>query len=317
MPEIDPNLIAALAEGILDSADAAAAAIAADPRATAELTYQRAALSAIAAAPSVRLSDEERHSLRTAVAGAVNLELDPEPKRTRSRRRSAPWGAIAVAAVSLTAIVAIVPLVGLLSTGDSGNTAATVFGAAPLTTVVSQAVDDLGATADETPTIGGEERTTTHPREAEPSATTTTAVPNTTAAATTTEGADISAAPTLPLTSESGLTTTTAPTVSPGENDTSAATGPEERLRIPSFSDADGAALYQAWVADPEAAADRPPECDIVATQQLGDESELLVVPVEIGEIDPKSALAYLAVAGDDVTDLFLVDGTTCLAITP
>ena len=313
MPEIDPNLIAALAEGILDAAQAAAAeaAIAADPRATAELTYQRAALSAIAAAPSVRLSDGERNSLRAAVAGAVNLELDPEPKPALSRRRSAPWGAIAVAAVSLTAIVAIVPMVGLLSTGDSGDgAAATVFDAARVTTVVSQAVDDLGATADETLAIGDEERRSTSPTEGEPSSTTTTTP------APAREAAEIAAAPTLPLTSESGLTTATA-TVSPGEGAPFAATGPEQRLKIASFSDADGAALYQAWVADPEAAADRPHECDIAANQQLGDEIELLVVPVEIGEIDPMSVLAYLAIAGDAVTDLIFVDGTTCLPITP
>ncbi|MEK7252043.1 MAG: hypothetical protein AAB198_02140, partial [Actinomycetota bacterium] len=124
MHRFDPELVAALAEGTLEAAEAAEleAQIAGDPAALAELAKQRAALAAIRTAGSPRLDAAERSSLRAAVAEQLGLTPSESPSVTRPRRVA--WGAIAVAASALLAIVAFAPVAGLLKTGggdDAGD----------------------------------------------------------------------------------------------------------------------------------------------------------------------------------------------------
>lgn len=119
----DHDLIAALAEGRLDPREAqdAERSIAADPEAAEVLAAHRRALSALGALQPATLTETERDQLRNSVAGAVGLDLTPEPVV----RRRAPWAAISVAAATLAALVAVVPLAGLL-TGSGDSTADTL-----------------------------------------------------------------------------------------------------------------------------------------------------------------------------------------------
>jgi hypothetical protein len=130
MTYFDPELIAALAEGRLPPAEAAALEreIGADPAAASELAAQRRALHAITALAPATLSDPERQRLRSSVAAELGLDTAPEPLSTRPRRtRRIPWPAVAVAAASLVAIVAVVPGLGLLSTDDGDSSATFVL----------------------------------------------------------------------------------------------------------------------------------------------------------------------------------------------
>lgn len=128
MVKYDPDRIAALAAGSLDPAEAAAleAAIAADPRAAAELAAQRLALDAIRRSPAPVLSADERTELRRAVAAALHLEDSEQPVAAITARRRLAWRPLAVAAAALAALVAVVPLFGLLSAGDNEASMTTV-----------------------------------------------------------------------------------------------------------------------------------------------------------------------------------------------
>jgi hypothetical protein len=150
MAKYDPDLIAALASGSLDPAEAAAAeaAIAADPRAGAELAAQRLALDALRRAPAPVLSATERTELRNAVAAALHLEDSPAPAPAAAARRRVPWRPLAVAAAALAALVAAVPLFGLLSLGDQDQ---------PLSTVALEATSDARAGAEVPPAGDGTE----------------------------------------------------------------------------------------------------------------------------------------------------------------
>jgi hypothetical protein len=141
MNSLDPELLAALAEGSLSPAAAAAleARIATNPAALAELGIQRKALAFIRSASAPRLQDEERTALRVGIATQLGLTPDAVP-RPAPRRRVA-WGAIAVSASALAAIIALAPVVGLL--GDRGDDdAATV--ADGTTTLEDDAARDAG-----------------------------------------------------------------------------------------------------------------------------------------------------------------------------
>lgn len=143
MPELDHDLITALAEGRLGVNEAAAAerAIAADPDAAAALALQRHSLAATRAAPPAALTDGERDNVRMAVAEAIGFDRRPAPAGSRRR---VPWGAIAVAAGTLAALVAVVPIAGLLTGGqpDSSNVS---LGLAEVDASGARTADDTGA----------------------------------------------------------------------------------------------------------------------------------------------------------------------------
>ncbi len=124
MSRHDPDAIAALAEGRLDSEEAATLEreISADPVAAAELVAHRTALKEMAEASRYELSTSERLALRSAVADAIGIAV-PEPVAERNARR-VPWGSLGIAASAVVGLIAIVPLVGLLSTGGGDETAA-------------------------------------------------------------------------------------------------------------------------------------------------------------------------------------------------
>ncbi len=156
MRDFDPDLVAALAEGTLPPAEAAAleARLAGDRRAAAELAAQRAALAAIRGAATPRLEERERIALHAAVAGHLGLTADGPAVAPRSRRRMA-WGPIAVAATTLVAIVAFAPSVADLAGGDDEG-AITAEGA---TTVATSDLEfdaaPLGAELPPEPTVAG------------------------------------------------------------------------------------------------------------------------------------------------------------------
>lgn len=152
MAKYDPDRIAALAAGALDPAEAAVleAAIAADPRAAAELAAQRLALEAIRCAPAPLLSEAERTELRRAVAAALHLEDSAQPAAVAlASRRRVPWRPLAVAAAALTALIAAVPLFGLLSVGDDEAAMTTIALSATTESqdfsTATQAGEELGA----------------------------------------------------------------------------------------------------------------------------------------------------------------------------
>lgn len=148
MRRFDLDTIAALAEGRLDPSDAAAleAAIAADPRAAAELTRQRLALSVLHEAPEPSLTDSERSILHSAVASALGIEDGAILDRRSTAATGAgvrlsppgekriPWGAIGVAAVGLAALVMVVPVADMLSSGGDDSAGATTFAEAAVAT---------------------------------------------------------------------------------------------------------------------------------------------------------------------------------------
>lgn len=148
MPSFDPELVAALAEGTLGAAEAAAleARIAADPSAAAELAAQRAALAAIRGAGSPRLDGRERTALHAAVAEQLGLSSAGAP--AASRRRRIAWGPIAVAATTLVAIVAFAPMVGDLAGKDDD---AAVTAEAATTVVTDQGAFDATTLGSELP----------------------------------------------------------------------------------------------------------------------------------------------------------------------
>src|SRR3990172_7716474 len=162
MHRFDPELVAALAEGTLEAAEAGAleAQIAADPAALADLAKQRAALAAIRTAGSPRLEDLERTTLRAAIAEQLGLAAADAPAAAPTRRVA--WGAIAVAASALVAIVAFAPVVGLLSTGGSDDAGDLTFGD-DATLVADEADAPLGASLPPGDDMETEAITTTAP----------------------------------------------------------------------------------------------------------------------------------------------------------
>ena len=162
MHRFDPELVAALAEGTLEAAEAGAleAQIAADPAALADLAKQRAALAAIRTAGSPRLEDLERTTLRAAIAEQLGLAAADSPAAAPTRRVA--WGAIAVAASALVAIVAFAPVVGLLSTGGSDDAGDLTFGD-DATLVADEADAPLGASLPPGDDMETEAITTTAP----------------------------------------------------------------------------------------------------------------------------------------------------------
>lgn len=149
MNSFDPELLAALAEGRLAPADAAAleAAIASDPTALGEVEAHRTALALIRSGSSIRLRDEERTALRAAVAAQLGLSSQGMPVRTPRRRVA--WGAIAVSAAALAAIIALAPVVGLIGDRGGDDSAMTVADAAP--TLDGDAARDAGPLESESP----------------------------------------------------------------------------------------------------------------------------------------------------------------------
>jgi len=126
MHDHDTDLIAAVAEGLLDDDGRARADIMSCARCRAELADHETALAALRTAPEPSLSPVESTSLRAAVADAVGLPL-PEPSTEEQvSRRRIPWPALAVAAASLAAIVGVVPVVGLLNTSGGDDAGAGV-----------------------------------------------------------------------------------------------------------------------------------------------------------------------------------------------
>ncbi|MBM3695109.1 MAG: hypothetical protein FJW79_04140 [Actinobacteria bacterium] len=175
MAKYDLDRIAALAAGSLPPEEAAVleAAIAADPRAAAELAAQRLALQAVRRAPAPVLSADERAELRRAVAAALHLDRSPQPVTAISRRRM-NWRPLALAGAALAALVAAVPLFGLLSVGEGDRaalTTAALEASAPSTTTGDYAAaegDDaeiLSGVAGQTPeaTLAESLATTTVP----------------------------------------------------------------------------------------------------------------------------------------------------------
>jgi hypothetical protein len=132
MNSYDPELLAALAEGSLSPADAAALEIqiAADPAALAELGAQRQALAFLQSGVAPRLRDDERTALRAAIATQLGLVPDSAP--VRPPRRRVAWGAIAVSASAVAAIIALAPMVGLLGDRGGDDAAMTVADGSPI-----------------------------------------------------------------------------------------------------------------------------------------------------------------------------------------
>jgi len=126
----DQDLIAALAEGTLDTAAAAAATadIAGCSICSADLAAQRVAVVAIAGASPVAMTAAESARLRSAVASAIGIESSPA-KVPSARARHTPWGSIAIAAASLAGIIGVVPVLGLLTQGSDDGAAATTAAA--------------------------------------------------------------------------------------------------------------------------------------------------------------------------------------------
>jgi hypothetical protein len=148
MHDHDADLVAALAEGSLaaEAARSAASEIDACRECSTDLSAQRTALDAVAAAPIPALSTLEAAQLRSAVASELSIPVVPA---VSGRRRRTPWGAIAVAAASLAGIVAIVPVLGLLSTTDGGDAADTIPVALEESAAETTAGNDLRAATGE------------------------------------------------------------------------------------------------------------------------------------------------------------------------
>lgn len=162
MRRFDPDTIAALAEGRLAPSDAAAleAAIAADPKAAAELARQRLALTALRGALRPSLTASERSLLRCAVASALGVEdgamagertvaaTEAGVRLIPPRPRRVPWGAIGIAAASLAALVLAVPAADLLSFGGDDSAAGTTVAEASIAVAAEEtdAVERTGET---------------------------------------------------------------------------------------------------------------------------------------------------------------------------
>lgn len=194
MHKHDQDLIAALAEGTLDTTAAAVATadIAGCSTCSADLAAQRVAITAIAGALPVAMTATESARLRSAVASAIGIEPSATPVPV-SRSKRSPWGAIAIAAASLAGIIGVVPVLGLLSQGgddSAATTAAAVAIDAPENDATSQQ-REVGF-LEETAGLEGTEMDSAAPTEADlaggtatpPTAETTS--PTITAAATTT-----------------------------------------------------------------------------------------------------------------------------------
>lgn len=119
MSDLNPALIAALAEGSLPPAEAARVAelIAADPAAQRELELQRRALAALRGAARPVLTTFERARLRNAVAPAA-----PAPARSSPVARR--WPRLAFAAVLLLVVAVAAPLIRSLSRSGNETTTA-------------------------------------------------------------------------------------------------------------------------------------------------------------------------------------------------
>jgi hypothetical protein len=150
MPRYDPDIIAALAEGRLapDEAARIEREIASDPVAAADLAAHRVALTALAGATPLMLTELERAGLRASIADAIGL-AGASPVAVATSRR-VPWGSLGVAAAALFGLIAIVPLVGLLDTGGSDDAATAL---APEVARSTTALD-LGDAAPEETTTG-------------------------------------------------------------------------------------------------------------------------------------------------------------------
>jgi len=135
----DHDIIAALAEGVLEGSEAsdATADIATCLECQSELDAQRLALSALSQAPTPGLSMQESAQMRRGVADALGLEEAPATRQ----RRPVPWAGLVTAAVVLVAVVAAAPLLNLLST--SGDDSADVV-SAPAEARAEADVDELG-----------------------------------------------------------------------------------------------------------------------------------------------------------------------------
>ncbi len=136
MTSFDPDLIAALAEGRLSPAEAAAAEarIMVDPAARADLEAQRLALAALHEAPEPRLDDMERARLRRAVAAELDIIRPERQAPARRRFANVPWLGVAAAAAAVVLVIAAAPLLSLLNTSDGADqfdAAATITSASP------------------------------------------------------------------------------------------------------------------------------------------------------------------------------------------
>lgn len=141
MPRFDPDLIAALAEGRLDPAEAERVEreLASDPGAVEALAAQRAALTALREAPPIHLSEVERAALRASIADAIGISA---PAAASAVPRRVPWSSIGIAAAALVGLVAVVPVVGLLNTSGDDATADTRIAAEAPTTEAADTASD-------------------------------------------------------------------------------------------------------------------------------------------------------------------------------
>ncbi len=121
MRSYDPELIAALAEGTLDSETAAALErrIASDPDAAAELAAQKAAIAVWREVEPPLMTTAESARLRANIAEALNLH--PEASVVIHRRRT-PWTTIAVAAATVVAAAVLLPLTLFSGPKDATST---------------------------------------------------------------------------------------------------------------------------------------------------------------------------------------------------
>lgn len=149
MPRYDPDVIAALAEGLLDPEEAATVEreIAADPAAATQLAELRIALEATAEAARPELTMSERSDLRAAVADALGITT---PEVVAPAPRRIPWGPLGIAAAALAGLIAVVPVVGLLSTGGADDAATLNLAAEAAPTTIAEQSQARSAAVEET-----------------------------------------------------------------------------------------------------------------------------------------------------------------------
>ena len=154
MNEHDRNLIAAYAEGSLhdDEEERAAALVASDAAAREEYEAQRAALTALAAAPAATMTGAERTRLRAAVGESLGFGAE-EPARAATpaptRRFRLVWGGLAAAAVLVVLVIGAAPFLDTLSVGGGDETEVTLelSDAPAASTTTSAAGESVAGTA--------------------------------------------------------------------------------------------------------------------------------------------------------------------------
>lgn len=186
MNDHDFSLIAQLADGTIEPADepAARALLEDNAQAQAEYDAQIAALAALRGVAPARMTMAESASLRRTLQDQLGLEPDKQPEPVR-KRRSVPWGGLAVAAAALVGVVVLAPLLGLLSAGSS-DTADTTIALERTADAAAEFSADSGTVLESEIPLGAPATTANQSALVEetpaPAAATTSAVPRTTPA---------------------------------------------------------------------------------------------------------------------------------------